>query len=70
MIPWFYLPYYEGIEAYDGNKKWTYLCVCVCVPKVPVCGMSGREMSLISNEQLDEANKRRSGNALSTKDDP
>jgi hypothetical protein len=50
--------------------------VCVCVPDLPVCGMSGCETthtqttySRIQNKQLEEANKRRSGNALSTKDE-
>jgi hypothetical protein len=30
------------------EKVWTYLCVCVCVPDVLVCRISGCELSLIA----------------------
>jgi hypothetical protein len=41
---------------------WCVVCVCVCVCVcVSVC---------VPNRQLDEANKRKSGNALGTKNDP
>jgi hypothetical protein len=47
------------------------MCLYECVPGVLANGVSGRDTySHTPNNANDEANKRRSGNELSTKDDP
>jgi hypothetical protein len=54
------------------SGMWLYVVyACVCPMYLSVgCLVVNSTYNHISNKQLDEANKRRSGNALSTKDDP
>jgi hypothetical protein len=65
-------------------SAWLHVSMCVCLSGVPAYGLSGHDQtthrqvhqththiySHTPNNANDEANKRRSGNALSAKDDP
>jgi hypothetical protein len=79
-----YLVHYHFSACLLRHLPIRYVAVCrLCVSGVPVCGLSHTThiqvnrththtdtYSHIPNNENEEADKRRSGNALSTEDDP